>query len=52
MSLAALGQRNMDDGQEHVEDPWLRARLRRQARGIVVKASLAGAAATAVVMLL
>ena len=42
----------MDNGFEKIEDNGLRDQLRRQARGIMVKASLAGAALTALVVAL
>ena len=42
----------MDNGFEQIEDGRLRDQLRRRARGIMLKAGLAGAALTAVVVAL
>ena len=42
----------MDHGTEQIEDAWLRQRLRRQALSILLRAVLAGAVATAVVLVL
>lgn len=42
----------MDNGFEKIEDGGLRDQLRRQARGILLKATVAGAALTAVVVAL
>ena len=47
MALAARGARNMDTGEEAVEDEAERAQLRRQARMVHVRSVLAGAALTA-----
>jgi hypothetical protein len=52
VSLAALGQRHMDQGLETIDDDWLRQRLRRQARSLLVRACLAAAAVTVALALL
>ena len=42
----------MDQGPEKIEDGWLRNRLRRQALSILLRAALAGAVMTVVVLVL
>jgi hypothetical protein len=42
----------MDQGEERLDDAWLRTQLRRQARWILVRAVLIAAAATAATLLL
>ena len=52
MRLAARGRRDLDGGEEVVEDPFLLAQLRRQAREVHVEALLAGAALTGLALLI
>lgn len=47
MALAARGARNMDTGDETVEEEAEKVTLRRQARRIHVESALAAAALTA-----
>lgn len=47
MALAARGSRNMDDGEEKIEDSVVIAQLRRQARKVYLQSSLAAIALTA-----
>lgn len=49
MSLAARGSRNMDNGIEKIEDDWLLAQVRRQARKVYIKALVSAAALTLLV---
>ena len=37
MKLAARGQRDMDEGPEHIKDPLELSSIRRQARGVYLK---------------
>lgn len=46
MILAARGSRNLDTGEEKIQDPAMTSALRRQARGVHVKSLLAGALLT------
>jgi hypothetical protein len=50
--LAAQGLREHGGGTEKIDDPWLVAQLRRQAREVHVQAMLAGIALTGVVLML
>jgi hypothetical protein len=50
--LAARGARDLDDGEQRVEDSTELRQIRRQALGVVLRGSLIGAALTAVVLLL
>ena len=52
MRLAARGRRETDTGDEPIDDPWLVAQLRVQAREIYVQSVLVAAALTAVALLL
>jgi hypothetical protein len=45
--LAARGTRNLDRGEERIDDAALVARLRSQARKVTVQSSLAAAGLTA-----
>jgi hypothetical protein len=47
VALAARGSRNLDHGEEHIEDEWLLDQLRRQARKVQVEALLVAALVTA-----
>jgi hypothetical protein len=49
--LAALGQRNMDQGDEPIADPAELAQVRRQARGVYLKGIVLGAVLTALTLL-
>ena len=46
VGLAALGARDMDDGQEPVDDPTATRQITRQARKVIAESVLAGALLT------
>lgn len=50
MILAARGARNLDGGEEQIQDPALVTELRRRARSVHLKALLAAVLAAAVVL--
>lgn len=50
MRLAARGTRNMDDGEQKIAEPRLKARLRRQALKVYAESALAGGVLTALVV--
>lgn len=52
VALAARGVRNMDQGDESMTDAHELARVRAQARGVYIKASLAALAAAAILLLI
>jgi hypothetical protein len=52
VTLASRGQRQTERGVEAVQDPWLASQLRRQARELLVEASLLAAFLTGVGLLL
>ncbi|HZD06296.1 MAG TPA: hypothetical protein VE173_15405 [Longimicrobiales bacterium] len=52
MALAARGRRDMDTGPEAITDPEALARVRRQARGVHLRALVTAAALTAVLLVL
>jgi hypothetical protein len=47
VALAALGQRNLDEGAEQIEDSAELAQIRRQARKVRIESTLLAAALTA-----
>ena len=52
MNLAKRGARNMDDGIEQIEDQSVVDQARRQARRVLAKSVLLGAALTLAALLL
>ena len=52
MKLAARGQRDMDEGPEQISDPLELSTIRRQARGVYLKAWIAASFLTILLTLL
>ena len=52
MKLAARGQRDMDEGPEHISDPLELSTIRRQARAVYLKAWAAASFLTILLILL
>ena len=52
MRLAARGQRESERGVEAVGDGWLVSQLRRQAREVLIEATLAAALFTGILLML
>lgn len=52
MRLAARGARDLDDGEQAVNEPFMVAQLRRQAREIHIESVLLGVALTGLVLLM
>jgi hypothetical protein len=50
--LAARGARNLDEGEEPIEEAALLRQTRRQALGVILRGSLIGAAMTGPLLLL
>lgn len=52
MRLAARGARDLDGGEEIVDEPFMVAQLRRQAREIHIESAVLGVALTGLVLLI
>lgn len=52
MRLAARGARDLDDGEEIVDEPFLVAQFRRQAREIHIESALLAVALTGLALLI
>ena len=50
--MAAQGLRNMDQGEERIEDAWLRSQLRRRARRVYAEGLIVALVLTLLILIL